>query len=228
MSDLSAGITGSLSRDGLGGMRANLQMGGFRATNMADGVADTDAATVGQIGNSGVPIGVVSDFAGAAAPTGWLLCYGQAVSRTTYAALFAAIGTAYGAGDGTTTFNIPDCRGRASAGKDDMGGTAAGRLTSPTLAGSTLGATGGAQTHQLTIAQLAAHNHGVNDSGHSHSYNGIVGGFGSIQSGAGAYSPAGDTTGSSGTGISIQSNGSNEAHNNVQPTIVFNKIVRAL
>lgn len=72
--------------------------------------------------------GTVLPFAGSAAPIGWLLCYGQAVSRTTYANLFAAIGTAYGAGDGSTTFNVPDLRGRVAAGKDDMGGTAASRL----------------------------------------------------------------------------------------------------
>ena len=76
----------------------------------------------------GVPTGVVQPFAGSTSPTGWLLCYGQAVSRSTYADLFGAIGTTYGAGDGTTTFNLPDLRGRVVAGEDDMGGTAANRL----------------------------------------------------------------------------------------------------
>ncbi len=57
--------------------------------------------------------GTVLDFAGTTAPDGWLMCFGQAVSRTTYANLFAKIGTIYGAGDGSTTFNLPDCRGRA-------------------------------------------------------------------------------------------------------------------
>lgn len=73
--------------------------------------------------------GVVHDFAGTVAPQGWLMCFGQAVSRTTYANLFAKIGTTYGAGDGSSTFNLPDARGRVSAGKDNMGGTTAGRLT---------------------------------------------------------------------------------------------------
>lgn len=72
--------------------------------------------------------GVIFPFAGTVAPNGFLLCYGQAVSRTTYAALFATIGTTYGAGDGSTTFNVPDLRGRAIAGKDDMGGASANRL----------------------------------------------------------------------------------------------------
>lgn len=73
--------------------------------------------------------GTVLPFAGSTAPDGWLLCYGQAVSRTTYAVLFAVIGTTYGIGDGSTTFNVPDLRGRVAAGKDDMGGSAAGVIT---------------------------------------------------------------------------------------------------
>ncbi len=75
----------------------------------------------------GLP-GIIFDYAGSAAPNGFLLCYGQAVSRTTYAQLFAVIGVVYGAGDGSTTFNIPDLRGLAIAGADNMGGTAANRL----------------------------------------------------------------------------------------------------
>jgi len=70
-----------------------------------------------------VPAGAVMPFAGATEPAGWLLCYGQAVSRTTYSSLFAAVGTLYGVGDGSTTFNLPDLRGRVVAGQDDMGGT---------------------------------------------------------------------------------------------------------
>ena len=98
-----------------------------------------------------LPAGLVLPFAGATAPDGFLLCYGQAVSRSTYADLFAAIGTTYGAGDGSTTFNLPDLRGRVAAGKDDMGGGAANRLTGggSGIAGTTLGAAGGAETQTL-------------------------------------------------------------------------------
>ena len=71
----------------------------------------------GTIYNLGFPTGVVMPFAGAAAPAGALLCDGAAVSRTTYAALFAVIGTTYGAGDGSTTFNVPDLKGRFPVGK---------------------------------------------------------------------------------------------------------------
>lgn len=93
-------------------------------------------------GSSSLPVGVVLPYALSTAPTGFLLCSGQAVSRTTYAALFAAIGTTYGSGDGSTTFNVPDCRGRAIIGLDDLGGSAASRVSAAT----SLGQTGGAES----------------------------------------------------------------------------------
>lgn len=111
-----------------------------RVTGLSDPTANTDAATK-QYVDQRIPVGSLTAYAGSTAPTGWLLCYGQAVSRTTYAALYSAIGTTYGSGDGSTTFNLPDLRGRVVAGLDDMGGTDAGRLD---LA-NTLGITGGAQ-----------------------------------------------------------------------------------
>lgn len=74
--------------------------------------------------------GMVQMFAGSTAPTGWLLCHGQAISRTDYATLFAAIGTTWGAGNGSTTFNVPDLRGRAPIGAGSGSG-----LTSRTLGG---------------------------------------------------------------------------------------------
>lgn len=73
------------------------------------------------------PAGKVAPFAGAVVPAGWLLCDGSAVSRVTYAALFAAIGTAWGAGDGATTFNLPDARGEFVRGADNGRGVDAGR-----------------------------------------------------------------------------------------------------
>ena len=72
-----------------------------------------------------VPAGAVMPFAGSTAPAGWLLCFGQAVSRSQYGELFAVLGTSYGVGDGSTTFNLPDLRGRVVAGVDNMGGSAA-------------------------------------------------------------------------------------------------------
>jgi len=123
--------------------------------------------------NAGM-VGEIRIWSTASAPTGWLVCGGQAVSRTIYAALFALIGTTYGVGDGATTFNVPDLRGRAPVGRDDMGGAAAGRVTAAGsgIAGTILGAAGGSETHALTIAQLPAHAHsgttGTESASHAH------------------------------------------------------------
>jgi microcystin-dependent protein len=105
-----------------------------------------------------VPPGCILDFGGSTAPAGYLLCYGQAVSRSTYLGLFNVIGVNYGVGDGSTTFNVPDFRGRTSAGDDDMGGVAAGRLTGA-MSGATLGASGGEAMTTLAITNMPAHTH---------------------------------------------------------------------
>lgn len=124
-----------------------------------------------QLANSSgaIPSGTVMQTAAAAAPAGWLLMQGQAVSRTTYPTLFAAIGTTYGAGDGVTTFNLPDGRGRFLAGFDP--GNATGRLNAAvagSVNGGILGAVGGEQYHYLSGYELAVHSHGVNDPSHIH------------------------------------------------------------
>lgn len=172
-----------------------------------------------------VPTGSVIPFAGTSAPTGWLLSFGQAVSRTTYADLFAVIGTTYGTGDGSTTFNLPDLRGRVAAGQDDMGGTSANRLTGLTggVDGDVLGGTGGLETHTLTTAQIPAHNHlaGIAQSGNSSAM-----AFGSASvspSTPDSFSQDNDN----GTITPITSNtGGGQAHNNVQPTIILNYIIK--
>lgn len=167
----------------------------------------------------GVPAGCIMPYAGATAPDGWLLCHGQAVSRTTYANLFAAIGTAYGAGDGSTTFNVPDLRGRVVAGKEDT----ATRLTSAVsgVDGATLGATGGDQ-------RMHQHNHGVTDPGHIHNHNAAnysaLGAVITNYTGGGGTVWRTLTTDSATTGISIQNAGSGGAQN-VQPTIVLNYVI---
>ena len=107
--NLSSLLAGYLLRAG-GTMSGVLNMGGNKLQGVADGVAATDAASVGQVNNS-VPAGAVFALASTTIPNGYLLCDGQAVSRTTYARLFAAIQTLHGIGDGTTSFNVPDYRG---------------------------------------------------------------------------------------------------------------------
>lgn len=160
--------------------------------------------------------GTVLPFAGATAPEGWLLCFGQAVSRTTYPHLFAKIGTTFGTGNGSTTFNVPDMRGRVPAGKDDMGGTAAGRLTNsgtgnPGLNGATLGAAGGTDRHTLTTAQMPAHTHSVT---------------GAAATTFGGSEQKATIEGSTGAPATAASQGSGQAHPIIQPTIVLNSIIK--
>ena len=161
------------------------------------------------------PAGVITPYAGTSAPTGYLLCHGQAVSRTTYADLFSAISTTYGIGDGSSTFNLPDLRGRVVAGQDDMGGTSANRLTNQSggLDGDTLGATGGAETHTLTTAQLPSHSHSILAANQQVS-DGTVSRVRSTLEGTGANTR------------STENEGSGNAHNNVQPTIILNYIIK--
>lgn len=103
---------------------------------------------------SWIPTGFVGCYAGSTPPTNTLEAYGQAVSRITYAGLFSHLGTTHGAGDGVTTFNLPDLRGRVMIGMDNMGGTPANRVTA---AADSLGGAGGSET--MTIAQMPAHKH---------------------------------------------------------------------
>lgn len=163
-----------------------------------------------------MPTGAVLPYAGGSAPTGFLLCQGQAISRSTYAALFTALGTAYGTGDGSTTFNIPDLRGRVAVGKN-----------SATFA--TLGAAGGEETHTLTTGEMPVHNHGVTDPGHQHTVNAKSSNV-QLNPGTSTYGVFGTASDliaqGAGTGISIQNAGNGNAHNNLQPYLVMNHIIK--
>lgn len=219
----------------------------------ADGGIDTAALAGGT-----TPTGVVMDwpYSEATIPAGWLPCSGAAVSRTTYSALHAiAAASAYphGSGDGATTFNVPDYRGRTGVGKDDMGGVAANRMTAAGsgITGTTLGATGGAEVVALTVGQLAAHSHsvtggptlsgapGFSDPSHAHTDpntqgTGVSGSGGAVRgdaNGTSSFNVTGitvtvGTLAVSAGSLAVASQGSGSAHQNTQPSLIVNKIIK--
>jgi microcystin-dependent protein len=116
---------------------------------------------------SRIPIGAIMSFAGTGDPSGWLLCDGRAVSRATYAALYTAIGITHGQGDNSTTFNIPDYRGRFLRGTDNMGSAAGAASRDPDSASRTAMATGGNTGNNVGAVQGSAnlaHTHFVANS----------------------------------------------------------------
>lgn len=230
-----------------------------------------------------LPTGGTTQFAGETAPNGYLMCQGQAISRTTYVNLFNVIGTKYGNGDGSTTFNIPDLRGRVPVGKDDrdtdfktlgnMGGEKAHTLTVQEMPSHNHSATltinsGGVHTHSASSTSTGAHTHSVSGSAasngaHTHTLStrfhntnnytvpdgNFLGFYGSeivnkVTSSAGAHVHSiSGTAASNGahshtitvnsggahthTGtVSIGSTGGGQAHNNMQPYIVLNYIIK--
>lgn len=151
------------------------------------------------------PVGVILSYAGATAPSGWLVCDGAEISRTTYAALFALIGTAYGAGNGSTTFNLPNLKGRVPVGLD-----------SGQAEFDTLGETGGAKTHTLTIAEMPAHAHGFSGGATLLAGNGT----------SGTLWQNAIASGNNFRGATLTNTGSGDPHNNLQPYVTINYIIK--
>lgn len=154
-------------------------------TTMGGDLAVTGTITVG--GGNIIPPGVIWEYGGAAAPTGWLVCDGSPVSRSTYAALFAVIGTSYGAGDGSTTFNLPDRRDRfgVGAGSTYARGATGGAASATTSTSGAHDHTGATGSTTLTESQIPAHTHTgttSTDGNHTHTVGntGVLGGGGQL------------------------------------------------
>lgn len=260
LGDIANALTGSVAADGQTTITAALKLdnaglvyGSDPNTGVRRTAADTQAIMCGGIdalvintagitspsvdspsikmnGSPILPPGFTGHTASSTAPPGWLIRDGAAVSRTTYAALFAAIGTTYGSGDGSTTFNVPDARGRADVGID--GGT-------NRLPGYVLANTGGTATNTLSQANLPNATLAVSTTG-TINVTSLVGNivqgvssFGAqgggapinIPSATGAVNSAGPNS-MSGSTASINGNVAQTTVGNVQPSMALTPIIK--
>jgi len=190
--DIASELTNSLDRLGRAPMLANLNAGGFRISNVAAPAGANDAARIMDFGMY-LPPGALQLFAMQTAPSGWLICDGSAVSRVTYANLFAAIGTLYGVGDGSTTFNVPDARGRFARVWDNGAGLDPARVF-----GSVQADMFAAHTHVQN-----PHTHAITDPTHQHAVgpSGVT--LNVSAGGVAGTQPGGGVTGFAATGITI-------------------------
>jgi microcystin-dependent protein len=211
--------TGALVVVGGAGISGNLNVGSTITTpTMPPGTANTAVATTAFVQVNGSPTGGLMMWPTASPPTGWLLCNGQAISRATYAALFAILGTTFGAGDNSTTFNLPNYTNRVPVGAGGLYSSAA---------------TGGSKD-----AVVVAHTHSINDSGHVHfppnGYNWVsdtFSGDGTIDSsrvtGPDEKNMSDIASTSAVTGISIQSSGVSGTDANMPPYLAIYYIIKA-
>jgi microcystin-dependent protein len=200
-------------------------MNGLKIIRLGKPDAPGDAAnkeyvdSIAVSGGSGIPPGVIWEDAGTTAPVGWLMCDGSVVNRTDYPALFARIGTNYNiGGEAATQFRLPNRKGRAGVGRD---------TTQPEF--NTLGQVGGVKAHILTAAELPSHNHTFQGGSHTftwgarglaapvHAQNAIA---------AGGDPPSNNLVTSQGYWSQTNYSGGGAAHNNLQPYITLNYIIK--
>ena len=209
LSNIADALTQSVSADGQTPITGAINMTGHLINNVTDPVSAQDAATKNYVDAiNSVVTGTINMWPTASAPTGYLLCQGSAVSRATYAALFAIIGTTFGVGDGTTTFNLPNYTNRMPY-------------------GATVGTTGGSAD-----AVVVSHTHtaAVTDPGHLHTVpnSPLVNGSGGTYV-SGSYITFGTpTTSTSTTGISVAnaSTGVSGTGANLPPYLGINFIIK--
>lgn len=182
--------------------------------------------TGGSQGGAVIVPGSIMDWAGTIVPEGYLACDGSAISRINYPQLFSVLGTTWGPGDGSTTFNLPDFRGRVLIGANGS---------------YPVGGTGGSPTVTLSVANLPAHNHAVTDPGHTHTITdpghshtvpasssaGSAGALtGTALAGSTGTATTGITVNSATTGITTQNTGSGTAVNILPPYAVVMRIIK--
>lgn len=194
---------------GGGTMTGAINMGTNKITNIGDPTEDGDAVNKAYVDDL-VPtnfapkiVGTILLYAGSTAPEGYLICDGSAVSRTDYSDLFSAIGTTYGDGDGSTTFNLPNMSGRVPLGVSTS---------------HVLGSTGGEETHTLTVNEMPEHGHGLR-------VRGYVGQTSIDALASSAYDHIDGGGDSNSSADMVANSGGSQPHNNMQPYIVLNYII---
>ena len=199
------GATGASGPQGPPGISGATGPPGNNGTNGTNGINGTNGDQF--------PTASIMPYAGTTAPSGWLLCDGASYSTTAYPTLFSVIQYSFG-GSPMVVFNVPDLRG-----KTIIGAGAGPGLTSRALYG-----TGGEENHILTLNEIPSHTHSINDPGHVHGAGGRSGG--AVLVGGGANKADESTTNSAVTNISINANGGGFAHNNMQPYLTLNYIIK--
>jgi len=168
----------------------------------------------GSIVSVAPPVGSITMYGGSSAPSGWLYCNGQAVSRTIQSDLFNAIGTTFGNGDGSTTFNVPDLRDRFPLGDNSNGGADAGRVDN---FNTNVGDTGGSDDHQLTVDELPSHKHELS----------VRRTDGSQDAGSGSVEGRDTVSGpESISDNAMRDTGGDQAHNNMPPFLTVSFIIK--
>ena len=193
----------ALNATNLNAMQGNIE------TYVEDNMEEMQRKVDGVV--SGMPIGSGCDYFGSTAPEDFMFADGSAISRTTYAELFAIIGTTYGAGDGSTTFNLPDKRSRVSVGID-----AGNQITSSFP---TLGATGGEVSHTLSVNEMPSHTHPYKDYTAKASETKKTW---DVEKNTNSVTAVGNNDNSRTT----TATGGGQAHNNLQPYIVCYYIIK--
>lgn len=183
-----------------GDKRWKLKPGKYLGDAEADSltISGEQALLVGGVYGGNTPVGSMLDWSTNTAPNGWLLCDGSVVSRSMYNDLFAVVGTTFGSGDGSSTFNLPDFKGKVSVGRD-----------SEDIDFNSIGKTGGAKTHTLTISEMPEHTHSLG-----------------ITTEAVEDEQNQRTVWKPGSGQNTGSTGGGNPHNNLQPYLVVNKIIK--